>query len=648
MRRLPLIILLLAGWAHAQITANSCSASDVQSAFNSVTNSTTTVTIPACSAGSGTGAWTTQVTLTIPSGNTSLTVQGSTTSNISCNSSGSCTGGTTDGTVIIDNYASNSSLLIITTNSTASSYFRLTGITIQGGSGLVKYQGFITMHGSSQNFRFDHNHINTTTYGSGQATSAMQIQGCVYGVADHNQIDNPSGSVNNGIQTYQGACNSDAAGSGNGAWAQPGYLGTANSFYMEDNIFNSGAADDCLYGGRFVFRYNTFNMTAPPPTIQTHATGSATDARGCRSWELYNNTVNAVADNYLNALFFLDAGTGVIWGNTIPSSSAGGGTGYKNVVAADNDRTNNTDHTHTPCTSSTNCSNSFGFCGTSFNGTGSTWDQNSSTTTGYLCLDQPGAGQSDLLEGTFPTKCDETTGCSTYNGTWPNQASAPIYEWADAYSPVPDNQSDIWSTSYGPITQNQDYYLGTTNSGTPISFNGTAGVGAGTLVPTNSSAYSGAPNCTPKVAYWDSTSQTLYQCTATNTWTSFYTPYTYPHPLEGGTSPASTPTFSPVAGTYTGVQSVTISSSSDSCSSYIYWSTVHNPPTTSDTQGTSVSVGTSETVYAKVIGCPSYSDSSVGSAAYTINTVYTPPAPTALFAKVASNNTVSLVRLAEK
>ena len=29
-------------------------------------------------------------------------------------------------------------------------------------------------------------------------------------------------------------------------------------------------------------------------------------------------------------------------------------------------------------------------------------------------------------------------------------------------------------------------------------------------------------------------SGTLYKCTATNTWTSYYTPYTYPHPLAGG------------------------------------------------------------------------------------------------------------------
>jgi hypothetical protein len=43
--------------------------------------------------------------------------------------------------------------------------------------------------------------------------------------------------------------------------------------------------------------------------------------------------------------------------------------------------------------------------------------------------------------------------------------------------------------------------------------------------------------CTPYQGYWATDQNTLYQCTATNTWTSYYTPYTYPHPLQG-TGPA--------------------------------------------------------------------------------------------------------------
>jgi hypothetical protein len=76
------------------------------------------------------------------------------------------------------------------------------------------------------------------------------------------------------------------------------------------------------------------------------------------------------------------------------------------------------------------------------------------------------------------------------------------------------------------------------------SFDGSVGVGCGTLG--NRPA-----TCTTGVGYWATTqscsdltglvgvspstpiSGTLYKCTATNTWTAYYTPYTYPHPLRG-------------------------------------------------------------------------------------------------------------------
>jgi hypothetical protein len=68
-----------------------------------------------------------------------------------------------------------------------------------------------------------------------------------------------------------------------------------------------------------------------------------------------------------------------------------------------------------------------------------------------------------------------------------------------------------------------------------------AGVGRGTTAPTGT--------CTTGTAYWVASTATpttdsavlqvghLYKCTSTNTWTNYYTPYTYPHPLRGGSTP---------------------------------------------------------------------------------------------------------------
>jgi hypothetical protein len=105
---------------------------------------------------------------------------------------------------------------------------------------------------------------------------------------------------------------------------------------------------------------------------------------------------------------------------------------------------------------------------------------------------------------------------------------------------------DINENSCGSyhITENVDWWEHQTN------FNGTVGVGCGTLANRPST-------CTTGVGYWATNqtcssvsldnvgrnpvaplSGTLYRCTSTNTWTAYYTPFPYPHPLRGeGTAP---------------------------------------------------------------------------------------------------------------
>ena len=80
-------------------------------------------------------------------------------------------------------------------------------------------------------------------------------------------------------------------------------------------------------------------------------------------------------------------------------------------------------------------------------------------------------------------------------------------------------------------------------------FNGTAGIGRGPIA-------SRPDTCTTGVGYWATdqgswntklpanTSGSLYKCTAPNTWTLYYTPYTYPHPLRTG-SPSSSSIMPP-------------------------------------------------------------------------------------------------------
>lgn len=503
-------------------TAASTSEADVLAALPSSgnANATVVVTIPA-----GNSTWTTNANYTVPSAVTNLTIQGQST--VSCTGTAGTSGyacSATDNTIIVDSSPPGSCctpLLNISTGAT-SSYFRLTGITIRGtSSSNLKYTGIIEFWGSSHSLRIDHNHFDAITDGETNGTM-VQLYGPMEGVADHNLFDlytnNTYGSVTSGIRT--GNDLNDTIGDGDGAWASPSNWGSSAFFFEESNVFNGGVSNDCENSGWYVARYNTYNDMALP--VQNHATKSDVEPqRGCREEEIYHNYWSGPGGSPEDTAISLKGGPSLIWGNNVAS-------GYNHLLVAETDRNGITrDERATP-----------GGWGTCWNGAAgapggangpTAWDGNSDTY-GYPCLDGIGRGQTvQSLNGQGqPNRLNSSTGTIA----WPQQYLEPIYAF--------DNSGTLGYYTLDHVTHlNRDVYLDN------ASFNGTTGTGTGLLSarPATCTAgpggtYGASPTGSYGVAYWatdaNSGNGELYVCTATNTWTGIYQPYTYPHPLVTG------------------------------------------------------------------------------------------------------------------
>jgi hypothetical protein len=510
------ICFFCAQFARGAIYNSDGSSADVQSKINGASNGDT-VTIP-----KGTFTWTAGISCTIAS---NVTLMGAGTS---------ATGGG-DQTVIIDNIAANHPVMSFQTSSTG--VFRMTGITVQSGTGTIKDGGTISISGPGK-VRIDHCHLVAS---SGSNYKMVDCYSGVFGVMDHCILDFTAGNALYFANGRQGT----GDWMGNLEWSLPTNFGSADYFYIEDNIINgnvpSGTYSTRVWDGwtasKVVVRFNNVHQAT---LGEEHATGHGGDDRGVRSMEVYDNssTSSLAHDPNFDAVA-IGGGTALVWGNSWNQC-------YKNIYVLNVTRKDNATYTQTATP------NGWGYAGTQFNGTGSKWDGGTAlgtdTLLGYPCLDQPGRGQGDLITGGFPAKINSTTG-TIY---WPHQALEPIYIWNNTGTIVAGWGGNTFSDQTGGrVVSNRDIYFPASGIQTsPTSpFNGTSGTGWGTLAnrPTT---------CTPGVAYfatdqgsWNKStsnpygvqqngaSGVLYKCTAPNTWTLYYTPYTYPHPLQGGGAP---------------------------------------------------------------------------------------------------------------
>jgi hypothetical protein len=329
-------------------------------------------------------------------------------------------------------------------------------------------------------WRIDHCHFHPTNTNHTRAISAFG-----FGLIDHNYFTDALDGVD-----VEGGQSGDAV-PGDASWNQPMSLGSANAVYIEDNEFNYTQVLDGAYdsyaGARVVFRYNDVKNT----NFGGHGLDSG-HLRSTLQQEIYENTISN-SGTHIYTTANTRGGTALLFKNTVTAS----GGSYDSFLWIQNYRSDSAYPT------------SWGPC----DGTNSV-DQNTPGQYGWGCKDQVGRGT--------------------------NQASYPQYSWGNNFKGSASTASNFTICGYQDCTRAQKYHIKNNREfyNEVEGFNGSAGVGSGTMA-------SRPATCIPNVAYFVTDQEvqgTLYQCTAKNTWTRYYQPYTYPHPLQtGGSDAASEP-----------------------------------------------------------------------------------------------------------
>jgi hypothetical protein len=393
--------------------------------------------------------------------------------------------------------------------------FRISGFNFTGSVGTAAIWMYCNQ--DLQQVRIDHNDFSIAGSQIAVLFGETSSAGRVFGVVDHNNC--------HGANNFM--CMKNI--SGNDSWFS-GAQGSANSLFFEDNTCNFTTNSDlgtgCLdvwRGNSTVARFNTITRSRIVNHSYCHS--------GPYNSEVYGNKINdpnPTADNYRN-IHFQGAGEEIAFGNTVELEPNG------NTIVVQHFRGDSS-----TATSEGSCVNQ---CNGTVTGTGADPDHandlNRAGQSGYPCWHQPGRDKNGVLKPLY------------------------IFMNHNAAGTKADLVLNSGNLAPSQVAANRDYYNAVsasaqTSSSSP--FNGTTGVGFGTLAnrPTTCTATPQAADAGHGgVGYWATDQGSwnksgngfgqgiLYSCTATNTWTVAYTPYTYPHPLQGGGGGGSTPPPTP-------------------------------------------------------------------------------------------------------
>lgn len=358
---------------------------------------------------------------------------------------------------------------------------------------------------------------------TGQSSFPINVDGYVYGVFYNNTvyIRKPTFgfSVNN-VFSSGGTCN----WLGKYEWIHPARYSPGNNktFFVEDNTFyftytTAVHMGSVTHSGSAVYRYNTFinqDTTSTGSQWNTDVHGAYPSRYPPVGMESYGNFYQrSYSGTYGVGLVFLRTGKNMIFGNLVKNTGTGG-TSVSIAMQRECDECLalfGSYSNYTCPTTTTTMSGCKGIkkCGS----TGQPYYVNDT----YIFQNRHGATGSTLM--TSVTSSSGGTGtperCPVSKGYTAALAAREGFEW--------------WRDNTNCV------------SGGACA----SGIGCGTTLPTT---------CTAGTGFWltnQSCSQlttanvgaggnpatkaqtgTFYRCSPTNTWSVYYTPYTYPHPLR--------------------------------------------------------------------------------------------------------------------